>query len=49
MAHAVRDLGIHKEALRSWARHAEADAGERDDRTSAVDRDLHVWDAVCRR
>ncbi|MFG2639236.1 transposase [Streptomyces sp. NPDC048362] len=31
IAHVARDLGIHKEALRSWVRQAEADAGERDD------------------
>ncbi|MFJ1709963.1 transposase [Kitasatospora sp. NPDC088346] len=35
----ARDLGIHKEALRSWVRQAEADAGERDDRLTTVERD----------
>lgn len=31
VAHAARDLGIHKDALRSWVRQAEADTGERDE------------------
>lgn len=35
VAHVARDLGIHKEALRSWVRQAEADAGERDDRLTS--------------
>ncbi|MGW1916734.1 transposase [Streptomyces sp. NPDC002076] len=35
IAHVARDLGIHKEALRSWVRQAEADAGERDDRLTS--------------
>jgi transposase len=35
----ARDLGIHKEALRSWVRQAEADAGERDDRLTTAERD----------
>ena len=39
VAHVARDLGIHKEALRSWVRQAEADAGERDDRLSTAERD----------
>ncbi|MBW8707078.1 Insertion element uncharacterized 12.0 kDa protein [Streptomyces sp. MBT84] len=39
VAHVARDLGIHKEALRSWVRQAEADAGERDDRLTTADRD----------
>ncbi|MFI8454888.1 transposase, partial [Kitasatospora sp. NPDC085464] len=33
----ARDLGIHKEALRSWVRQAEADAGERDDRLTTAE------------
>ncbi len=39
VAHVARDLGIHKEALRSWVRQAEADAGERDDRLGTAERD----------
>ncbi|MGI5254196.1 transposase [Actinacidiphila glaucinigra] len=39
VAHVARDLGIHKEALRSWVRQAEADAGERDDRLTTTERD----------
>jgi transposase len=37
----ARDLGIHKEALRPWVRQAEAeaDAGERGDRLTTVERD----------
>ncbi len=39
IAHVARDLGIHKEALRSWVRQAEADAGARDDRLTTAERD----------
>ncbi|MEV7356877.1 IS3 family transposase [Kitasatospora sp. NPDC091276] len=39
VAHVARDLGIHKEALRSWVRQAEADAGERDDRLTTAEHD----------
>lgn len=39
VTHVARDLGIHKEALRSWVRQAEADAGERDDRLATLERD----------
>ncbi|AUY53717.1 transposase [Streptomyces sp. CB01881] len=39
VAHVARDLGIHKEALRSWVRQAEADAGERGDRLTTAERD----------
>lgn len=39
VAQVARDLGIHKEALRSWVRQAEADAGERDDRLTTTERD----------
>jgi transposase len=39
ITHVARDLGIHKEALRSWVRQAEADAGERDDRLTTAERD----------
>ncbi|EMF30783.1 transposase IS3/IS911 family protein, partial [Streptomyces gancidicus BKS 13-15] len=37
IAHVAKDLGIHKEALRGWVRHAEADAGERDDRLTTAE------------
>jgi transposase len=39
ITHVARDLGVHKEALRSWVRQAEADAGERDDRLTTAERD----------
>jgi transposase len=39
IAHVARDLGIHKEALRSWVRQAEADAGTRNDRLTTVERE----------
>ncbi|WP_331769155.1 transposase (plasmid) [Embleya sp. NBC_00888] len=39
VAHVARDLGVHKEALRNWARQAEADAGERDDRPTTAEQD----------
>ncbi|REE65858.1 transposase [Streptomyces sp. 3212.3] len=39
VAHVARDLGIHKEALRSWVRQAEADDGEHDDRLTTAERD----------
>ncbi|MGI5255505.1 transposase [Actinacidiphila glaucinigra] len=39
VAHVARELGIHKEALRSWVRQAEADADERDDRLTTAERD----------
>ncbi|MGK3111184.1 transposase [Streptomyces sp. WAC05858] len=38
IAHVAKDLGIYKEALRGWVRQAEADAGERDDRLTSVER-----------
>jgi transposase-like protein len=31
IAHVARDLGVHKEALRTWVRQARADSGERRD------------------
>jgi transposase len=39
IAAVARDLGVHKEALRSWMRQAEADAGSRQDRLTTVERD----------
>lgn len=39
IAHVARDLGIHKEALRSWVRQAEADAGKRHDRLTRDERE----------
>lgn len=39
VGHVAKDLGIHPEALRSWVRQAEADAGERDDRLTTAERD----------
>ncbi|MFF8868340.1 transposase [Streptomyces sp. NPDC015139] len=33
------DLGVHPEALRTWIRQAEADAGERDDRLTTAERE----------
>ncbi len=35
----ARDLGVHKEALRSWVRQDEADRGGRIDQLSAVECD----------
>jgi len=37
IAHVARDLGVHKEALRSWVRQAEADSGQRRDRLTTVE------------
>jgi transposase len=38
LAQIARDLGVHKEALRTWVRQDEADRGERDDRLSIAER-----------
>jgi transposase len=39
LAQIARDLGVHKEALRTWVRRDEADSVERDDRLSTVERE----------
>jgi transposase len=39
LAHIAKDLGVHKEALRTWVRQDEADRGERTDQLSTVERD----------
>ncbi|MFG2584821.1 transposase [Streptomyces malaysiensis] len=39
VAHVAKDLGIHKEAPRTWVRQAEADSGERDDRLTTAERE----------
>lgn len=39
VAHAARDVGIHKEALRGWIRQAEADDDDRDDRLTTAERE----------
>lgn len=35
VAQIAEELGVHKEALRTWVRQAEADRGERSDRLSS--------------
>jgi transposase len=39
IAHVARDLGVHKEALRTWVRQAEADSGKRRDWLTTVERE----------
>jgi transposase len=39
IAHVAQDLGVHKEALRTWVRQAEADTGKRRDRLTTVERE----------
>jgi transposase len=39
IAHVAQDLGVHKEALRTWVRQAEADTGKRRDRLTMVERE----------
>jgi transposase len=39
LAHIARDLGVHKEALRTWVRQDQADRGERSDQLSTVERE----------
>jgi transposase len=39
IAHVARDLGVHKEALRSWVRQVEADGGRRRDLLTTDERE----------
>ena len=39
IAHVAQDLGVHKEALRTWVRQAEADSGKRCDRLTSAERE----------
>lgn len=39
IAHVAQDLGVHKEALRSWVREAEADTGRRRDVLTSDERE----------
>jgi transposase len=38
IAHVAQDLGVHREALRSWVRQARADRGERPDLLTSEER-----------
>ena len=38
IAQVAKDLGVHREALRLWVRQAEADAGDRQDRSGERER-----------
>jgi len=39
IAHVARDLGVHREALRSWVRQVEADSGRRRDLLTSEERE----------
>lgn len=39
LAQIARDLGVHKEALRTWVRQDQADRGERSDQLSTAERE----------
>ena len=39
LAQIARDLGVHKEALRTWVRQDQADRGERADQLSTAERE----------
>lgn len=39
LAQIARDLGVHKEALRTWVRQDQADRGERTDQLSTAERE----------
>ena len=39
IAHVARDLGVHKEALRTWVRQERADRGERRDLLTSEERE----------
>lgn len=39
LAQIAKDLGVHREALRTWVRQDEADRGERTDRLTTAERE----------